>query len=135
MSHDGLSDSDLAAIREASANYERHAIANDWDAWIELIGDDAVYLPPGEPAVSGRAAVRSWVDTFPHVDQLSLTIADIVGQGDLAVVRGSFSMSVTDDAGVSADDEGKYVEVWARQADGSWKMIRDIWNSSQPLAG
>ena len=135
MSQSSLSDSDLAAIREASASYQRHAIANDWDAWIGLIADDAVYLPPNEPAVSGRAAVRDWVDAFPHVDQLSLTIDDIIGEGALAVVRGSFSLSVTDDAGVSADDEGKYIEVWRRQADGSWKMVRDIWNSSQALAG
>ena len=27
-------------------------------------------------------------------------------------------------------DEGKYVVVWKKQEDGSWKLHRDIWNSN-----
>jgi hypothetical protein len=37
-------------------------------------------------------------------------------------------------AGASAPvtDTGKGIEVYKKQADGTWKVIRDIWNSSRP---
>jgi ketosteroid isomerase-like protein len=31
-------------------------------------------------------------------------------------------------------EEGKYVEVLKKQADGSWKIIYDIWNANAPAA-
>lgn len=135
MSKNSLLDSDLTAIRNQSATFQRLAEANDWDAWIELVADNAVYLPPTESAVVGRSAIREWIDAFPHVDEMTLTINDIIGEGELAVVRGSFATTVTGDDGVSVSDHGKYIEVWGKQADGSWRLVRDIWNSGQAAAG
>ena len=31
-----------------------------------------------------------------------------------------------------AADDGKYIEIWKRQADGSWKIAYDIFNSDLP---
>jgi ketosteroid isomerase-like protein len=31
------------------------------------------------------------------------------------------------------EDRGKYLEIWKRQADGSWKVALDIFNSDLPL--
>jgi ketosteroid isomerase-like protein len=28
------------------------------------------------------------------------------------------------------DDNGKYMTLWKKQADGSWKVFSEIWNSS-----
>ena len=30
-------------------------------------------------------------------------------------------------------DHGKYIEIWRRQSDGSWKVALDIFNSDLPL--
>ena len=32
------------------------------------------------------------------------------------------------------NDTGKYIEIWRKQADGSWRVIRDIFNSDLPVA-
>jgi ketosteroid isomerase-like protein len=31
------------------------------------------------------------------------------------------------------DEAGKYITIYQRQADGSWKMARDIWNSDAAI--
>lgn len=35
---------------------------------------------------------------------------------------------------VTVTEEGKYVAIWKQQPDGSWQIVRDIWNSNSPQA-
>lgn len=58
----------------------------------------------------------------------------MIGSGDLAVVRGAFFMLlVPPGAAAPVADTSKYVEVWRRQADRSWRLAWDIANSDRPL--
>jgi ketosteroid isomerase-like protein len=36
--------------------------------------------------------------------------------------------------GKPVNDRGKYLEVWEKNANGSWKCGADIWNSDIPVA-
>jgi ketosteroid isomerase-like protein len=47
------------------------------------------------------------------------------------VRRAQMAMKPT--AGPVMKDTGKYLTVWKHQADGSWKIIRDIDNSDLPV--
>jgi ketosteroid isomerase-like protein len=61
-------------------------------------------------------------------------VAELEGRGDVAYARGSYSMKIAvPGAPAPVDEKGKYVEIWRRQADGSWKLARDIFNSDLPL--
>jgi ketosteroid isomerase-like protein len=53
--------------------------------------------------------------------------------GDLAIETGSFQMAMKPTAGPVMKDTGKYLTMWKHQADGSWKIIRDIDNSDLPV--
>ena len=53
--------------------------------------------------------------------------------GDFAFVRGDFSATLTPKAGGEPTlDTGKWMGLWQRQADGSWKIAADIFNSDLP---
>ena len=39
-----------------------------------------------------------------------------------------------DASGKPMKDHGKYVEIFKKQADGTWKVVADIWNSDLPVA-
>ena len=40
---------------------------------------------------------------------------------------------MNDAAGNSTRDRGKYLTVWRKQADGTWKSIADMFNSDVPM--
>ena len=60
---------------------------------------------------------------------------DVQVAGDLAVETGRYEMTFTPKQGKAINDKGKYVTVWQRQPDGSWKVLRDISNSDLPATG
>ncbi len=57
---------------------------------------------------------------------------EVANSGDLAYVSGTFEETATDASGRPVKDHGKYVEVFKKQADGTWKVVADIWNSDLP---
>jgi ketosteroid isomerase-like protein len=44
-------------------------------------------------------------------------------------------MSFNSPSGKPLRDRGKYVTVWRKQADGSWRVVRDVFNSDLPVPG
>ncbi|MDX2058162.1 MAG: DUF4440 domain-containing protein [Gemmatimonadales bacterium] len=103
------------------------------DAVALVFAEDAVSLPPNAPAAVGRAAIQEYMKGFPPVRDFAMVHQMIDGAGDLAVVHGSYTMTLPGpDSGRTITDVGKYLEVWKRQADGGWRVIRDSWTSDLP---
>ena len=96
--------------------------------------EDAVVLPPNGPSVQGWAEMGSWFASAPSISDFKPEIIEVDGRGDLAYVRGKYSMMITlPGASEPVKDTGKYIEIWRKQTDGSWRVIRDIFNSDLPL--
>jgi ketosteroid isomerase-like protein len=53
--------------------------------------------------------------------------------GDLAYSQGAYAFTGTDPKTKRVmSEKGKYVEVYKKQADGSWKIVEDINNADAP---
>jgi ketosteroid isomerase-like protein len=127
-----LSTADHAAIRASSDRFTQLLVAQDFDSLVRLYTENAVVMPPHHPAVHGRPALRIWIASFPRVSRMSFTIDEAEGRADLAYVRGSYSMTLhPEGAPGPVDDAGKYIEIRKRQADGSWPIATDIFNSDK----
>jgi ketosteroid isomerase-like protein len=48
---------------------------------------------------------------------------------ELGYTFGTNAISVEDSTGASTTTNGKYVTIWRKQTDGSWKVVVDITNS------
>jgi len=129
----GISEADVAALRETATRYVTTSLAADWDAWASQLTEDAVFLQPNGPVLEGRAAIRQWVTGFTGMASFSAPVIEIVGSGPVAYVRGTYAFTMGPTAAVQLSDTGKWLAVYERQADGSWLIKRNIWNSDQPL--
>jgi uncharacterized protein (TIGR02246 family) len=134
----GLSAPDEAAVRAVDTEWARAASAGDGNAIAALYATDATVLPPMEPIRQGEAAKKYWVDfTNSFSGPIELTTTVVEGRGDLAYGVGTYRMTLTPKkAGAKPlpTEEGKYIEVLKKQADGSWKIVYDIWNANSPAA-
>lgn len=104
-----------------------------------LLMDDAVALPPNEPMFRGKQSTRDYVRRMSEQFKISgeYTGAELVAAaGDVAVEHMTFRLTLQPiSGGAPIVDEGKGVHVYRRQADGTWKIALDAWNSNaQPPA-
>jgi len=127
--------SDVAAINKIWELYTEGVNRGDVDLWISLWDEKGIQMPPDTPANVGRAQIRSVVaGRFAQLNiQIAITNEETWVAGNFAISRGTFTRSVTPKAGGNtAFFDGKSLTVLRKQADGSWKIFRDIFNSNVP---
>lgn len=108
--------------------------ARDLDAAVACYTPDAQWLPPQEPPIVGREALRArYAPMFASFQPaMKLTIDETWELGDTAVVRGSTSgelRSLSGGAPRVVDD--KYIMVLRRDADGVWRILRLMWSPNR----
>ena len=130
----GLSEADRTAIRQAVQAFVNNAKAqprND-KASAAFYEEDAIMMPPNHPDVRGRAAIEVFLASFPPLSDYQLESLEIDGQGNLAYERGSNFMILTPSSGAPTEWRSKYLVIYRKQADGSWKVSREIFTPDAP---
>ena len=127
-----MSGADAAALRAVHDRFSAALLRQDFDAVAALYAEDAVLLPPQEPAVHGRAAIRKWTAAVPKVTRIVLQVEDLDGRADVAYMRGTFAMTLEPESAAAVSVVGKYVEILKKQPDGGWLFAVDIFNSDAP---
>jgi uncharacterized protein (TIGR02246 family) len=126
------------ALRDLDAQWSAAAGAKDLDKTVSYYSDDAIVMPPNAPPATTKEAIRSaWNEmlTSPGAAiSWKATKVEVAKGGDLAYVSGIYEETSTDASGKRAQDRGKYVEIFKKQAGGTWKVIVDIWNSDLPAS-
>lgn len=118
-----------AAISSATDDWSKAISAKDLDKCVSFYEDDAVLFAPNAPAVIGKDAIRAaWQQLLSaHGVQMTFPAAtvDVARSADLAVQRGAFQAVITDAKGKATTENGRFVIVWQKQPDGSWKVMAD----------
>ncbi len=130
---------DKAAIRDLSdVQWLNAEQAKDVDTVLSFYADDASQLPPNAPIVTGKEAIRAHLSEEYSGQDFAIswqtTKVEVAGSGDLAYSHGTSEVTVNDAEGNPVTDKEKWVVVWKKQPDGSWKAVLDIWNSDGPEA-
>ncbi len=125
-----------AALMAVDAHFSDEVAAKGFAAFEGFFADDAVYLPTFEPRVEGKKAI---MESFrPLFDDHTLKLtwiplrAEVSVSGELGWTTGSYELTRLDETGAPHVRRGKYVTIWHRQADGSWKAVLDGGNPDTP---
>ena len=123
-------------LRDLDAQWSAAAEAKDVDKTVSYYAADAIVMPPNAPAATTKEAIRSaWKEMLTSSGAAiswKATKVEVAKAGDFAYVSGTYEETMTDVSGKPVKDRGKYVEIFKKQADGTWKVVVDIWNSDLP---
>ena len=124
------------ALRDLDAKWSAAAGAKDVDKTVSYYAADAIVMPPNASRAMTKETIRSaWKEMLTSPGAAitwKATKVEVAKAGDLAYVSGTYEQLMTDASGNQAKDRGKYVAIFKKQTDGTWKVIVDIWHSDLP---
>ena len=119
-------------LLETDRQFSAYSVAHKAPAAFDtFLAEDALSLPAGEEPIAGKKAI---VESL--APQKAGTLAwtpreEMISRSrDLGCTWGTYEYWTTGTNGQSRVSRGKYVTVWRKQPDGSWKAIVDIGNQS-----
>jgi ketosteroid isomerase-like protein len=133
-------DQSIAAVKDADMRWSKAAQAHDLTTLFTFYADDAAVLPANAELLTSKPSVQKyWTEQLTAGVDVSCTpmYVESSAAGDMVYVVGSYTMTTkpVKGKGKASSDHGKYMAVWKKQADGSWKAEADTWNSDLPAAG
>jgi uncharacterized protein (TIGR02246 family) len=127
---------DRQAIAAVSAQFEATENAGNVEQMLPLFADDMIIMSPNAPAFSGADRIAATMREFykAFTVQVKYNSEEIAAFGDWGFDRGTERFTLTPkNGGAPISVNGKYLWLYRRQPDGSWKQSRVMWNSSDPL--
>jgi ketosteroid isomerase-like protein len=120
-------------LRDLDAQWAKAATAKNVEQTIAYYSDDAIVLPPNARSAATREAIRNFWRDLLTSSGLVITWkparVQLGKSGEMAWVSGAYELTLNDTSGKPINDRGKYLEVWERKPDGTWKCVADMWNS------
>jgi uncharacterized protein (TIGR02246 family) len=129
---------DAQVVKDIQAALFKDAAAKDADKWATYFTEDASGLFPGDGMLNGKAAIKAAMATYFADPNFSMTLQSTQAMaskgGDMAYSQGTYTMTVTDPkTKTPMAVKGKYLTVYTKQTDGSWKAVAHAFNSDSPV--
>ena len=119
-------------LMQTSRDWSRLAATDSLEKILSYWADDAFVMPPGQPPVKGKAAIRQMLESTSKIpgfriswEPLSATVSKT---GDMGYLLERNQITMTDSTGKPFTQYNKSVTIWRKEADGSWKNVVDMWN-------
>ena len=126
-----FTEEDETMIRETAAKaMQLYNEKGDLSEYANLYyAENAVILAPNTDPVEGKDAIVEFLGMFPDFE-MEFKMVELKGAEDIAYVYGLYFLDFGE--GIPGD-KGKYIEIWRKREDGSWRITHDIFNTSLPF--
>jgi len=120
---------------DLEARFAKEVAARGGAAFADWFAEDGVALGNGKAPLVGRVAIARSANWNPKVYQLTWTPTDaqMSPSGDEGYTWGHFEGRSRDVNGNPVTTSGRYITIWRKQADGSWKVALDA-GANEPVA-
>jgi len=130
---------DPAALLKADRAFAQATAERRLEGFASFLEEDVTTIRPNSPVLKGKIAlVERWSgllqDPASSISWKPLR-AVISSSGDLGFTVGSYEVTKDSGQGRQAAGSGKYVTIWRKQPDGSWKVAFDSGVQDTPPAG
>jgi ketosteroid isomerase-like protein len=123
-------------IRAAGAALNHAIEERNLERIVSFDANDALLLPPAEPLISGKAAIREeWSHILAIPDfqsKAALMKVDVSTSGDIGYSMGTYVARMMAENGKPVREAGKWLWVWRKQRDRAWRIVVDIYNTDTP---
>ena len=129
---------DPEVLMEADRAFSRDVGERGAEAWVSWFADDGAQIQPGAGEVRGKEAIRQLMAGLDDPDfslRWEPLRADIAASGDLGWTTGEYVSEGKGPDGEPRRGQGRYVSIWRKQADGSWKVVMDLGNPTASKPG
>jgi len=129
---------DVQAVKDVEAAWLKDTATKDADKWASYFAEDGCGLYPGAGTLNGKAAIKAAMAPYFADPNFSLTFQStrVMASkgGDMVYAQGTYTMTASNPKTKKPmTDKGKYLTVYTKQADGSWKAVADTFNSDSPM--
>lgn len=118
-----------AAIRKTDIAFSKATVDRRLDGFRDFIAEDVAAIRPNQPVVRGKKAfVESWAHNLEdpsHTLAWQPLLVEVSKSEDLGYSIGSYELKKSDASGTQVIGTGKYMTIWRKQKDGSWKVVFD----------
>jgi uncharacterized protein (TIGR02246 family) len=126
-------------IEKMNQEMTKAMMTGNVQANLKFYTDDAISMPNNGPMVKGIDGIRKSNEAMQSegvkITNFEINTLQVNSSGNMVSEIGTYKMSMTM-AGGSGEmkDEGKYLNLWEKQPDGSLKIKTEIWNTdSNPM--
>jgi ketosteroid isomerase-like protein len=126
-----------AFLFNLEAKFAQDTATGGGKAFASWFADDAVTLSNKQAAVLGKAAIAADANWDPKQYQLTWTPqgGQMSPGGDMGFTWGHYEGTSKDRNGNPVHSTGRYMTIWKKMPDGSWKVALDSSNDEPPSAG
>jgi len=123
-------DDAVQALKDTEAAWVNDIRSKDVEKWVSYYTDDASLLMVNAPVATGKDAIRNMLGPLmsdpAFALQFSASRVEVAASNDLGFTQGTYSMTMTNPKTKKpVTEKGKYVTVFRRLPDGSWKSVED----------
>jgi ketosteroid isomerase-like protein len=121
-------------LYDLEKKFARATLDGGGKAFSAWFADDAVTISNKQAAVIGHAAIAAAAAWNPKQYKLTWTPqgGQMLPAGDAGYTWGHYEGSALDVHGNAVTTTGRYITLWKKQADGSWKVALDVSNEEPP---
>lgn len=127
--------SDEAALLKAESDFEHARVENGAEGWLSFFAEDAADLAPGGSITGGKPAMEQRLKAHwnPNLElKWQPAKVHVAKDRDLGYTLGEWQLFDKSKPGSPVVATGKYLTVWQKQKDKSWKAVADIGNQDPP---